>query len=49
MEEEFLKRFESCVEKLITLEAMKAANYERIQNGESLAYGEEQILKLLEE
>jgi hypothetical protein len=40
MEEELIKRFELCVKKLIELEAMKAANYERIQNGEALAYGE---------
>ena len=45
--EEFIERFEHCVEKLITLEAMKAANYERMQNNESLAYGESQFNNLL--
>lgn len=40
---EFIERFELCVQKLITLEAMKAANYERIQNGEALAYSESQF------
>lgn len=45
--EEFIERFEHCVEKLILLESMKAANYERMQNNESLAYGESQFNNLL--
>ena len=47
MNEKLIERFEDCVKKLIELEAMKAANYERMQLGEALAYGEEQILNLL--
>ena len=44
---EFIERFEHCVEKLIILEAMKAANYERMQNDQALAYGESQFNNLL--
>lgn len=47
MTEELVTRFEHAVQMLVELEAMKAANIERIANGESLAYGEEQILELL--
>ena len=46
MEDNLIKRFELCVKKLIELEAMKAANYERIQNGEALAYSESQFENL---
>ena len=41
--------FKSSVEKLIRLEAMKAENKMREIRGESLAYGEEQFLYLLDE
>ena len=41
--------FKSGVEKLIRLEAMKAENRMREIRGESLAYGEEQFLELLDE
>ena len=41
--------FKSGVEKLIRLEAMKAENKMRTDRGESLAYGEEQFLELLDE
>lgn len=47
MDKEFIERFELCVKKLIELESMKAANYERMANGEALAYGETEILNLL--
>lgn len=54
-DEEKLARFdhivdklESTVNKLIEYESMKCANYERMANGESLAYNEEAFLKLLE-
>lgn len=47
MNENFITRFEHAVQILVELEAMKAANIERMANGESLAYGEEQILELL--
>ena len=48
-EKELIERFELCVKLLIELESMKAANYERMSNGESLGYGEEQILNLTKE
>jgi hypothetical protein len=41
--------YSDAVKKQIKLEAMKAANQERLDRGESLAYGEEAFLKLLEE
>lgn len=41
--------FNSGVEKLIRLEAMKAENKMREIRGESPAYGEEQFLGLLDE
>ena len=41
------KIFSEAVDKLIKLEAMKAANQERLSRGEALAYGEEAILGLL--
>jgi hypothetical protein len=46
-EKELIERFEICVKLLIELESMKAANYERMSNGEALAYGEKEILNLL--
>ena len=43
------KTFADAVNRLIRLEAMKAANQERINRGESLAYSEESFLNLLDE
>lgn len=43
------RTFSDAVQKQIKLEAMKAANQERLSRGESLAYGEDAFLKLLEE
>lgn len=54
-EEEKLARFNALVDriegninKLIELVAMKTANEERMQRGESLAYNEDDFIKLLE-
>lgn len=41
-------KLELIVNKLIEYESMKCANYERMANGESLAYNEDAFLKLLE-
>lgn len=41
-------RIEANIDKLIEYESMKAANFERMLRGESLAYNEEAFLKLLE-
>ena len=43
------RTFSDAVQKQIKLEAMKAANQERLQRGEPLAYGEDAFLKLLDE
>lgn len=43
------KTYSDAVKKQIKLEAMKAANQERLSRGESLAYGEDAFLKLLDE
>ena len=42
-----VQRFESSVNKLIELEAMKAENRKREENGEALAYEEKQFLDLI--
>ena len=47
--EQASKRFKESVNKLIILEAMKAENEMRRQRGESLAYGEEHFMDLLNE
>lgn len=54
-EEEKLARFnavvdkiEKNIDKLIELVAMRTANEERMQRGESLAYTEDDFIKLLE-
>lgn len=54
-EEEKLARFNALVDriegninKLIELVAMRTANEERMQRGESLAYNEDDFIKLLE-
>lgn len=47
--EQASKRFKESVDKLIKLEAMKAENEMRRQRGESLAYGEEHFMDLLNE
>lgn len=54
-EEEKLARFnaiadkiEKNIDKLIELVAMRTANEERMQRGESLAYNEDDFIKLLE-
>ena len=47
--EKAAKTFKDSVDKLIQLEAMKAANQERLAKGEALAYDEDAFLKLLEE
>ncbi len=49
MNEQLIERFEKCVKILVELESMKAANYERMSRGESLAYNEDSILNLLGE
>ena len=41
-------RIEANIDKLIEYEYMRAANFERMLRGESLAYNEEAFLKLLE-
>lgn len=43
------KIYSEATKKQIKLEAMKAANQERLSRGEALAYGEDAFLKLLEE
>ncbi len=43
------KIYKETTDRQIKLEAMKAANQERLSRGESLAYGEEAFLKLLDE
>ena len=47
-ENELIERFEICVKLLIELESMKAANYERMSNGEALAYNEDAIISLID-
>lgn len=47
-EKELIERFEICVKLLIELESMKAANYERMSNGEALAYNEDAIISLID-
>ena len=46
---EHAMQFNMAVSALIELEAMRAANIEREQNGLSLAYGEDQIRGILDE
>jgi hypothetical protein len=41
--------YKETTDRQIKLEAMKAANQERLQRGESLAYDEDAFLKLLDE
>ena len=43
------KMYSEATKKQIELEAMKAANQERLDRGEALAYGEDAFLKLLDE
>lgn len=44
---ELVDRIETSINKLIELVAMRTANEERMQKGESLAYGEEEFINLL--
>lgn len=48
-EKQIVERFERCVRLMIELESMKAANYERMSNGEALAYNEEAMMSLVNE
>lgn len=43
------KIYKETTDRQIKLEAMKAANQERLAKGEAIAYGEDAFLKLLEE